>query len=118
MKEKQKKASRTLLWRANGAAAAKDSKPAISPNDRPARGRLTIKGGQVFAGEKPARRPPRNKASVSVPGRHRGSLVWSISTHCRWKTAKHLALFDLAIVSTLRGCDGVAVRSNEVAPSG
>jgi integrase len=49
----------------------------------------------------------------------RPSHVWSIRTKLQMKDRKRdLALFNFAIDSKLRGCDVVAVRVNDVAPSG
>jgi hypothetical protein len=45
--------------------------------------------------------------------------VWSIRTKLQIEGKKRdLALFNLAIESKLRGCDVVAVRVDDVAPSG
>ena len=45
--------------------------------------------------------------------------VWSIRTRLQLeKRIRDLALFNLAIDSKLRGCDVVAVRVDDVAPSG
>jgi hypothetical protein len=49
----------------------------------------------------------------------RPSHVWSIRTKLQIEGKKRdLALFNLAIDSKLRGCDVVAVRVDDVAPSG
>jgi integrase len=68
----------------------------------------------------PARRPPWNKGKLIGPKPTlRPSHVWSIRTKLQmagWK--RDLALFNLAIDSQLRGCDVVAVRVDDVAPSG
>ena len=49
----------------------------------------------------------------------RPSHVWSIRTKLQMQERKRdLALFNLAIDSKLRGCDVVAVRVDDVAPSG
>ena len=49
----------------------------------------------------------------------RPSHVWSIRTKLQMQGKKRdLALFNLAIDSKLRGCDVVAVRVDDVAPSG
>ncbi len=49
----------------------------------------------------------------------RPSHVWSIRTKLQMKDRKRdLALFNFAIDSKLRGCDVVAVRVDDVAPSG
>ena len=74
----------------------------------------------VSAAQKPARRPPWNKGKlVGAKPPLRPSHVWSIRTKLQiegWK--RDLALFNLAIDSKLRGCDLVAVRVDDVAPSG
>jgi integrase len=49
----------------------------------------------------------------------RPSHVWSIRTKLQMQgRTRDLALFNLAIDSKLRGCDVVAVRVDDVAPSG
>src|SRR3954471_12936977 len=49
----------------------------------------------------------------------RPSHVWSIRTKLQMAArTRDLALFNLAIDSKLRGCDVVAVRVDDVAPSG
>jgi hypothetical protein len=49
----------------------------------------------------------------------RPSHVWSIRTKLQIEGKKrNLALFNLAIDNKLRGCDVLAVRVNDVAPSG
>jgi integrase len=70
--------------------------------------------------EKPARRPPWNKGKiVGAKPPLRPSHVWSIRTKLQIEGRKRdLALFNLAIDSKLRGCDLVAVRVDDVAPSG
>jgi integrase len=74
----------------------------------------------VSSAEKPVRRPPWNKGKiVGAKPPLRPSHVWSIRTKLQiegWK--RDLALFNLAIDSKLRGCDLVAVRVDDVAPSG
>ena len=74
----------------------------------------------VPADEKPARRPPWNKGKiVGAKPPLRPSHVWSIRTKLQIEGRKRdLALFNLAIDSKLRGCDLVAVRVDDVAPSG
>lgn len=69
---------------------------------------------------KPARRPPWNKGKLVGPKPPlRPSHVWSIRTKLQLeRKARDLALFNLAIDSKLRGCDVVAVRVDDVAPSG
>lgn len=70
--------------------------------------------------EMPARRPPWNKGKlVGAKPPLRPSHVWSIRTKLQIEGKKRdLALFNLAIDSKLRGCDVVAVRVDDVAPSG
>jgi integrase len=74
----------------------------------------------VTSAEKPARRPPWNKGKiVGAKPPLRPSHVWSIRTKLQIEGRKRdLALFNLAIDSKLRGCDLVAVRVDDVAPSG
>ncbi|MFM1815358.1 MAG: hypothetical protein RLZ98_2053 [Pseudomonadota bacterium] len=69
---------------------------------------------------KPARRPPWNKGElVGAKPPLRPSHVWSIRTKLQIEGKKRdLALFNLAIDSKLRGCDVVAIRVEDVAPSG
>jgi integrase len=69
---------------------------------------------------KPARRPPWNKGKlIGAKPPLRPSHVWSIRTKLQMAERKRdLALFNLAIDSKLRGCDLVAVRVDDVAPSG
>ena len=72
------------------------------------------------ATEKPTRRTPWNKGKlVGAKPPLRPSHVWSIRTKLQMEGKKRdLALFNLAIDSKLRGCDVVAVRVDDVAPSG
>ena len=74
----------------------------------------------VASTEKPARRTPWNKGKlVGAKPPLRPSHVWSIRTKLQIEGKKRdLALFNLAIDSKLRGCDVVAVRVDDVAPSG
>src|SRR6202521_2973474 len=67
-----------------------------------------------------ARRSPWNKGKlVGAKPPLRPSHVWSIRTKLQMEGRKRdLALFNLAIDSKLRGCDVVAVRVDDVAPSG
>jgi integrase len=67
-----------------------------------------------------ARRPPWNKGKlIGAKPPLRPSHVWSIRTKLQMADRKRdLALFNLAIDSKLRGCDLVAVRVDDVAPSG
>jgi integrase len=66
------------------------------------------------------RRTPWNKGKVvGAKPPLRPSHVWSIRTKLHMEDRKRdLALFNLAIDSKLRGCDVVAVRVDDVAPSG
>ena len=65
-------------------------------------------------------RIPWNKGKlVGAKPPLRPSHVWSIRTKLQIEGKKRdLALFNLAIDSKLRGCDVVAVRVSDVAPSG
>ena len=71
-------------------------------------------------GERFMRRIPWNKGKmVGAKPPLRPSHVWSIRTKLQMEGRKRdLALFNLAIDSKLRGCDIVAVRVDDVAPSG
>ena len=70
--------------------------------------------------EKPTSRMPWSKGKVvGAKPPLRPSHVWSIRTKLQFEGRKRdLALFNLAIDSKLRGCDVVAVRVDDVAPSG
>ncbi len=74
---------------------------------------------QVPSTNKPASRPPWNKGKLVGPKPPlRPSHVWSIRTKLQIDGRKRdLALFNLAIDSKLRGCDVVAIRVEDVAPS-
>lgn len=65
-------------------------------------------------------RTPWNKGKlIGAKPPLRPSHVWSIRTKLQMQGKKRdLALFNLAIDSKLRGCDVVAVRVDDVAPSG
>ena len=68
---------------------------------------------------KPARLPWNKGKLVGAKPPLRTSHVWSIRTKLQIEGKKRdLALFNLAIDSKLRGCDVVAVRVDDVAPSG
>ena len=70
---------------------------------------------------KAALRSPWNKGKlVGAKPPLRPSHVWFYpGPSCRWEGRKRdLALFNLAIHSKLRDCDVVAVRVDDVAPSG
>ena len=75
---------------------------------------------QVIANQESVRRAPWNKGKlVGAKPPLRPSHVWSIRTKLQMKgLTRDLALFNLAIDSKLRGCDVVAVRVDDVAPSG
>src|SRR5262249_29301546 len=66
------------------------------------------------------KRVPRNKGKLTgaqppLPPKH----VWSIRTKLQIEgRTRDLAMFNLAIDSKLRGCDVVALKVEEVAPSG
>jgi hypothetical protein len=63
--------------------------------------------------------PWNNGKLVGAKPQLRPSHVWSIRTKLQIEGKKRdLALFNLAIDSKLRGCDIVAVRVDDVAPSG
>ncbi len=66
------------------------------------------------------RREPWNKGKlIGAKPPLRPSHVWSIRTKLQMADRKRdLALFNLAIDSKLRGCDVVALRVDDVAPSG
>ena len=66
------------------------------------------------------RRAPWNKGKiVGAKPPLRPSHVWSIRTKLQMQgRQRDLALFNLAIDSKLRGCDVVAIRVDDVAPSG
>ena len=68
---------------------------------------------------KPTRVPWNKGKLVGAKPPLRPSHVWSIRTKLQIEDKKRdLALFNLAIDSKLRGCDVVAVRVDDVAPSG
>jgi len=69
---------------------------------------------------RPPRRPPWNNGKMVGPKPPlRPSHVWSIRTKLQVEgKTQDLALFNLAIDSKLRGCDFVAIRVDDVAPSG
>lgn len=68
---------------------------------------------------KPVRTPWNKGKLVGAKPPLRPSHVWSIRTKLQIEGKKRdLALFNLAIDSKLRGCDVVAVRVEDVAPSG
>lgn len=68
---------------------------------------------------KPVRVPWNKGKLVGAKPPLRPSHVWSIRTKLQIEGKKRdLALFNLAIDRKLRGCDVVAVRVGDVAPSG
>lgn len=69
---------------------------------------------------KPVHNEPWNKGKlIGAKPPLRPSHVWSIRTKLQMADRKRdLALFNLAIDSKLRGCDVVALRVDDVAPSG
>lgn len=75
---------------------------------------------QACTVDKQTFRIPWNKGKlVGAKPPLRPSHVWSIRTKLQMADRKRdLALFNLAIDSKLRGCDLVAVRVDDVAPSG
>jgi len=79
-----------------------------------------MEGDHAPTAEKSTRRQPWNKGKlVGAKPPLRPSHVWSIRTKLQMEGRKRdLALFNLAIDSKLRGCDVVAVRDVDVAPSG
>lgn len=69
--------------------------------------------------KKPPRQPWNKGKVVGAKPPLRPSHVWSIRTKLQMQGCKRdLALFNLAIDSKLRGCDVVAIRVDDVAPSG
>jgi hypothetical protein len=68
----------------------------------------------------PPRPQPWNKGKlIGAKPPLRASHVWWIRTKLLLeRRTRHLALFNLAIDSKLRGCDVVAVRVEDVAPNG
>lgn len=70
--------------------------------------------------DKQKSREPWNKGKlIGAKPPLRPSHVWSIRTKLQMQgKTRDLALFNLAIDSKLRGCDVVAVRVDDVAPSG
>ena len=75
---------------------------------------------QYTTSEERTRRVPWNKGKiVGAKPPLQPSHVWSIRTKLQMESkTRDLALFNLAIDSKLRGCDVVAVRVEDVAPSG
>jgi integrase len=79
-----------------------------------------MEGHQATVAAKPTRRSPWKKGKlVGAKPALRPSHVWSSRTKLQMQRPKRdLAPFNLAIDSKLRGCDVVAVRVDDVAPSG
>lgn len=79
-----------------------------------------MKKDDTCAETKSTPRTPWNKGKlIGAKPPLRLSHVWSIRTKLQMQERKRdLALFNLAIDSKLRGCDVVAVRVDDVAPSG
>src|SRR6201981_1595168 len=75
---------------------------------------------QVNATPAPLKRVPWNKGKLTgAKPPLRPKHVWSIRTKLQIEgRARHLAMFNLAIDSKLRGCDVVAIRVEDVAASG
>jgi integrase len=75
---------------------------------------------QVIANPAPHKRVPWNKGKLTgVKPPLRPKHVWSIRTKLQIEgRARDLAMFNLAIDSKLRGCDGVAIRVDDVAAGG
>jgi integrase len=75
---------------------------------------------QVSATPTPHKRLPWNKGKVTgAKPPLRPKHVWSIRTKLQIEgRARDLAMFNLAIDSKLRGCDVVAIKVEDVAPSG
>ena len=74
---------------------------------------------QAFSVEKQIRTPWNKGKLIGAKPPLRPSHVWSIRTKLQMQgKTRDLALFNLAIDSKLRGCDVVAVRVDDVAPSG
>lgn len=79
----------------------------------------TIAPTAAETGAKPTRAPWNKGKLVGAKPPLRPSHVWSMRTKLQIEGKKRdLALFNLAIDSKLRGCDVVAIRVDDVAPSG
>src|SRR5918994_388739 len=74
----------------------------------------------VIATPAPAKRVPWNKGKLTgAKPPLRPKQVWSIRTKLQIEgRTRDLAMFNLAIDSKLRGCDVVALKVEDVAPSG
>jgi integrase len=92
------------------------SHAALSLNPR----RQIMEDDHIADTRKHAHRPPWNKGKlIGAKPPLRPSHVWSLRTKLQMAGRKRdLALFNLAIDSKLRGCDVVALRVDDVAPSG
>ena len=79
-----------------------------------------MENNQAPVADKAEPRRPWNKGKLIGPKPPlRPSQVWAIRTRLQIQDRKRdLALFNLAIDSKLRGCDVVAIRVEDVAPSG
>lgn len=79
-----------------------------------------MEGDHIPATPKSSRCPPWNKGKlIGAKPPLRPSHVWSIRTKLQMADRKRdLALFNLATGSKLRGCDVVALRVDDIAPSG
>lgn len=79
-----------------------------------------MENDHVHSELKSARRPPWNNGKViGAKPPLRPNHIWSIRTKLQMADRmRDLALFNLAIDSKLRGCDVVALRVDDVAPSG
>lgn len=74
---------------------------------------------QACTGEKQTCVPWNKDKLIGAKPPLRPSHVWSIRTKLQMQgKTRDLALFNLTIDSKLRGCDVVAVRVDDVAPSG
>ena len=75
---------------------------------------------QACTADQKISRIPWNKGKlIGAKPPLRPSHVWSIRTKLQMQgKTRDLALFNLAIDNKLRGCDVVAVRVDDVAPSG
>jgi len=74
---------------------------------------------ETISSSRPPCRQPWNKGKlIGAKPPLRASHVWSIRTKLQLEErTRDLALFNLAIDSKLRGCDVVAVRVDDIAPT-
>lgn len=78
-----------------------------------------MKGQRDLCDERPNRKPWNKGKMTGAKPPLRPKHVWSIRTRLQVEGRKrHLALFNLAIDSKLRGRDVVGVRLQDVAPRG